>query len=192
MSFLHQRLGSDARWAPGRERWLCSVSHSSRSRRKDDAPCGLGSWLQETFSDFAGFAGDMAPPSGKPAGPISPRSANCTRTLSSNSSACAKPSSGRVTKFGDRAQLGVPSNRRGRRRGPTVIDRMRPRKSVSQSTPRWRGESAASSWTRNDRRPGASRWRVVASRAARVHRAHRNGGPRVRIQLPPSASLLRT
>ena len=28
----------------------------------------------------------------------------------------------------------------------------------------------------NDRRSGASRWRVVASRAARVHRAHRRRG----------------
>ena len=45
----------------------------------------------------------------------------------------------------------------------------------------------------NDRRSGASRWRVVASRAARVHRAHRRRGTeRVRIHLPPAASQRRT
>jgi hypothetical protein len=57
---------------------------------------------------------------------------------------------------------------------------------------RYAADRSPSSSTRNDRRSGASRWRVVASRAAQVHRAHRNGGPRVRIHLSPARSQLRT
>jgi hypothetical protein len=44
----------------------------------------------------------------------------------------------------------------------------------------------------NDRAFRASRWRRGSVARARVHRAHRRGGPRVRILLPPAASLLRT
>jgi hypothetical protein len=39
----------------------------------------------------------------------------------------------------------------------------------------------------NDRRSGASRWRVVASRAARVHRAHRRRGTEGSNPSPSSA-----
>ena len=43
----------------------------------------------------------------------------------------------------------------------------------------------------NDRAFRASRWRR-GSRRTRPHRAHRRGGPRVRIHLPPPASPVRT
>jgi hypothetical protein len=68
----------------------------------------------------------------------------------------------------------------------------KPISSAALSVPRRAANRSPSASTRTIGRSGLHDGGVGRVARARVHRAHRRGGPRVRILLPPAASQLRT